>query len=73
MSGDELERACRVFSPNNEAPGFVVIQAVCSSWFDCQRWRADRITGVYNIIKINLPAYKMKHRTRNGFFFFPLL
>ena len=70
MFRDELERTSRVFSQNNKAPWFVFIQTVCSSRLDCQCWRVDRITGVYEIIKFDLPAYKMKKITCNSFFFF---
>jgi len=42
-----LERACGLLSQDNEAARFVIIQKVCSTWLDRQRWRVDRIVGVY--------------------------
>ena len=49
MFRDELECTCRLLPQNNEATRFVLIQTICSPWLDRQRWRTNRITGVYKL------------------------
>ena len=54
MLGNELECLCWMFSTNNEAPRFGVVQKVCSSRLDCQCWRTNWITGNCHVRLLNI-------------------